>query len=67
MICQNCSIREGNMMWTESTLHYSHGIYQMWCQLCVAKAQLQNAIKLSNTIPELEQRIRTLEATQYTD
>jgi hypothetical protein len=62
MKCQNCGIREGTENWVGqgSVLDYAHGNYQMWCKLCVAKAQLKNAEKVVKTIPKLKARVKSL-------
>lgn len=60
--CQNCGNLTKTTMWNESgsALDFSHGFYSWWCQLCIAERQLEYAVDIAKTIPDLEQKVHDL-------
>lgn len=60
--CANCGKRPGTETWLgdAGVLGYVHGMGVLWCELCVATAQLEYALALAKWIPALEQKVRDL-------
>jgi len=63
-ICANCHERPATTRWVGEggSLALSHGFYSGWCNLCVAKKQLEHAEQRAALIPELKAEIARLEA-----
>jgi hypothetical protein len=59
--CNRCNQREGKNIWSEGSIAYVHGIYQMWCDRCVVEEQLVHAQKAAASIPALEAALRLLD------
>ena len=53
MLCQKCNKREGTEIWSESLMAWNHGHYWKWCRICCVEAQLEDARKQAERIPEL--------------
>lgn len=64
MLCENCNQREGTEKWVGDMgfLAITHGMYSMWCKLCVVSAQLEHAKEAASKIPELEKQLEELNA-----
>lgn len=58
--CQKCGIRPGTIAWSEGTIAYVHGCYQMRCEFCCVEEQLEHARKMAASIPELERKLEQL-------
>jgi hypothetical protein len=39
-----------------------HGMYQMWCELCAARAQLDYSREQATRVADLEARVAELES-----
>jgi hypothetical protein len=65
-LCQNCGKRPATENWVGEggTLAYVHGHYQRWCERCCIEAQLDNARKAAERIPELEKRLEELKCKE---
>jgi hypothetical protein len=57
-VCANCGKRPGTEIWAPGgTVAYVHGIYSMWCPICVMEAQLKHAYEQKDLIPGLEAKL----------
>jgi hypothetical protein len=59
-ICARCLTRQGTEIWTEGTMAYIHGAYQMYCKVCVLTCQIQHAKERAAAIPEMERELEEL-------
>lgn len=64
--CANCEVHEGTVKWvgTGGYLALSHGFYQLWCELCCARAQLKYAEDQAMEIHKLRKKVKDLEDEQ---
>lgn len=62
MTCQHCNKHKGTQNWVGEGgfLEFSHGMYQVWCQCCILKAQLKYAKKRADQVQILEQKLKKL-------
>lgn len=65
-LCENCRLREstGKYVGTGGSLALVHGFYQVWCDHCMLRAQLQYARDEAERIPELEAALLALDPKQ---
>ena len=61
MVCQKCGERPADGMFSEGIMAALHSSYQWWCELCMVKAQLENARGRAAAIPELEAELARLQ------
>lgn len=62
--CVNCFTRPGTENWVGNggVVGYVHGIYERWCSLCVARAQLKHCEDAAARIESLRAEVARLEA-----
>ena len=61
-VCQNCGQHQGTVKWTAGALDMAHGFYQMWCEGCALRKQIEHAEERAAALPELRQRLADFEA-----
>lgn len=61
--CANCGKRPGTIAWVGNggALAYSHGMYQMWCELCTVEADIEYVLKQVERLPGLQERREQLD------
>jgi hypothetical protein len=63
-MCANCGERPGTLQWVGEggVMALVHGMYQMWCELCAARAQLDYSREQATRVADLEARVAELES-----
>ena|SRR5437016_2424084 len=62
-LCEHCGKHPSTIRWVGvgSSLDLVHGLYEMWCETCVTRAQLEFAKKAAERVSELQVKLRELE------
>jgi hypothetical protein len=56
--CENCGSRLGTEIWSPGgTIAYVHGMFSLWCTVCVLEAQLKHAREQAALIPDLQAKL----------
>jgi len=65
-LCWKCGRRPGTMLYVGEggALELTHGYGQSWCELCVVRGQAAYAREQAARLPELEERLHVLEASE---
>lgn len=58
-LCQKCRKRPSTTQWVGDggALAYTHGFYELWCDVCVLTEQLKHARATARRIPVLERKL----------
>jgi hypothetical protein len=58
-LCACCHKRPGTKRWVGEggAMALSHGFYEMWCEGCVLRKQIEHAQERAAAIPDLEQQL----------
>jgi hypothetical protein len=61
-MCANCGTRPGTEVWVGGggVLAMSHGMYEMWCNICITEAQIAYAENIAATLPDLRAKLAAL-------
>lgn len=62
-ICSLCKKHKAIMIWTDSTLALTHGLYGYACDCCAIRAQLKHAKEMAKNIPKLQKKLTKLKTS----
>lgn len=62
-LCANCKHHEATQRWVGEggALAMTHGFYEMWCEGCVLRKQIDHAEHLIARLPDLKRRLDEFE------
>lgn len=66
MLCQKCQQRPATKVWLSEggALALVHGMGQDWCEQCVLSEQIAYAKAAADRLPDLETRLKELDAAE---
>ena len=59
ILCASCNKHQGTDKWvgTGNMLSFVHGDYQIWCECCMVKAQIEHAEERANDLENLRKKL----------
>jgi hypothetical protein len=57
-LCENCELHEATVRWCENGAEAAfHGDYELRCECCTLKTQIEHAERMIAVLPELREKL----------